>query len=400
MLAGLIRDEERTVMAGLPGLSDLPLDRPAVRQQPQGSARVRHRPDADAAHRPGARSVGVGSASVPARTGRRRDAADGRSAGRDAAGPDARCARPGRRRRRRRFRSRASRASRDRSAEGTLPGTATPILPPAPPAPTRRRRVAAGSRTAARRIAAALSWASAVYLCCGSSSTTCTSPGPRRHHVESASLVFVVAADRPGVTASPATSPGEVENRRDQPRSTLARGRRLRRWGGAALLAGALHRPVRRRLRPPSRRRGRAASRCGASSSGRRSSWSGAPLTRDRAGNRPLLLHAVNVVLHGANAFLVYSARRRDRTAASAGRCAPALLFLSFPGRRRGGRVAVGHSGRPDDDVRPGRALLAIAQLAVTIARVDRRGGALLLAGLLTKETAIAAPLLLAGCSG
>ena len=56
MLAGLIRDEERTVLTGLPGLSDLPLiGRLFAQQLARKSHADRHRPDADAAHRPRAR---------------------------------------------------------------------------------------------------------------------------------------------------------------------------------------------------------------------------------------------------------------------------------------------------------------------------------------------------------
>ena len=46
---GLIRDEERTSLAGVPGLSDLPLAGSSVRVQPQGCGADRHHPDADAA---------------------------------------------------------------------------------------------------------------------------------------------------------------------------------------------------------------------------------------------------------------------------------------------------------------------------------------------------------------
>ena len=93
MLAGLIRDDERTVLAGVPGLSRPPAHRPPVREQPEGIAADRHHPDADAAHRPRARSDGSGPAAVPAGPERRQRR---RHAGRTPRHPAA-AARPGRR---------------------------------------------------------------------------------------------------------------------------------------------------------------------------------------------------------------------------------------------------------------------------------------------------------------
>ena len=55
MLAGLIRDNERTTLAGVPGPERPAAGRSSVRQESQGSAADRHRPHADAAHHPGAR---------------------------------------------------------------------------------------------------------------------------------------------------------------------------------------------------------------------------------------------------------------------------------------------------------------------------------------------------------
>ena len=51
MLAGLIRDDERASLAGIPGLSDIPVIGRLFALQPQGDAGDRHHPDADAAHR-------------------------------------------------------------------------------------------------------------------------------------------------------------------------------------------------------------------------------------------------------------------------------------------------------------------------------------------------------------
>ena len=69
MLAGLIRDDERTTLAGVPGLSDLPLVGHLFANNHKEIAADRHRPHADAAHHPGAGSDGRGPAAVPARPG-------------------------------------------------------------------------------------------------------------------------------------------------------------------------------------------------------------------------------------------------------------------------------------------------------------------------------------------
>ena len=68
MLAGLIRDEERTSLASIPGLGDIPVHRPAVRLQPQRDAGDRHHPDADAAHCAGVEPDRRRSAAVPGGT--------------------------------------------------------------------------------------------------------------------------------------------------------------------------------------------------------------------------------------------------------------------------------------------------------------------------------------------
>ena len=54
LLAGLIRDNERRVLEGIPGPQRHAAGRPPVRAQPPRDAGIGHRPDADAAHRPGA----------------------------------------------------------------------------------------------------------------------------------------------------------------------------------------------------------------------------------------------------------------------------------------------------------------------------------------------------------
>ena len=70
MLAGLIRDDERRVLSGIIGLSDLPLVGRLFAHNRKES-RDRHRPDADAAHRARARSERRGFAAVPRRPRRR-----------------------------------------------------------------------------------------------------------------------------------------------------------------------------------------------------------------------------------------------------------------------------------------------------------------------------------------
>ena len=64
MLAGLIRDEERTSLGDDSRPGRHPGDRPSVRLQPQGDAGDRHHPDADAAHCSRAEPDRRGSAAV------------------------------------------------------------------------------------------------------------------------------------------------------------------------------------------------------------------------------------------------------------------------------------------------------------------------------------------------
>ena len=163
MLAGLIRDEERTVLAGVPGPERYPAHRPPVRQQSQGDAADRHRPDADAAHRPRAGPDGRRPAAVPAgpRLGERRrrccrrcriprDEPINQPMVRDPTPPAGAAARP----RSRRSRSRCSRplpvpaaVARSAPADSADCGRACRRLPAAqlarPPSPPARRASAA-----------------------------------------------------------------------------------------------------------------------------------------------------------------------------------------------------------------------------------------------------------------
>ena len=104
-------------------------------------------------------------------------------------------------------------------------------------------------------------------------------------------------------------------------------------------------------------------------------------------------LHAVNVVLHGVNAWLVARVARGIGLPRAVALCAGGL-FLSYPAAVGGRRMAVRASGRADDHVRPGRSRGRNYQPR-GVARISVAGVALL-AALLTKETAIAAPVLLA----
>ena len=125
------------MLAGVPGLIDLPAHRPPLRAQPQGVDADRHHPDADAAHRPHARCHRGGPAAVPPgperRNGRRRDA--GRAARHPAAAARPRPAscRVERHLRRRRVPRSPSRCSRRCRAQ--------------PCRSRRRRNPAAGRRT-------------------------------------------------------------------------------------------------------------------------------------------------------------------------------------------------------------------------------------------------------------
>ncbi len=68
LLAGLIRDSERTVLKGLPGLSDIPVARQDLLEQRTRDPADRRRADAHAAHHPRARPRRGGSAAVPGRS--------------------------------------------------------------------------------------------------------------------------------------------------------------------------------------------------------------------------------------------------------------------------------------------------------------------------------------------
>ena len=68
MLAGLIRDDERRVMEGVPGLSDLPVLGRHLLAREHAARSDRHHPHAHAAHYPRAGRIGGRPARVPRRT--------------------------------------------------------------------------------------------------------------------------------------------------------------------------------------------------------------------------------------------------------------------------------------------------------------------------------------------
>jgi hypothetical protein len=250
--------------------------------------------------------------------------------------------------------------------------------------------VAAGARTAARRIAAALCWASAAYVLLRVSFYYLHTAGTRRHHVEAASIFFVIALIVRAITADRVASSDTAERPPQQPPSTL-----LAAVGfvGAALL---LYWPV--------LFTGLFADDfvlVEAARAGRFTVWSELFRPSLFAVWRALLaispegavgLHAMNVVLHGVNAFLVCRLASAIRLSRAIALCAGAL-FVAYP-------AAVEAVAWPSgiQDVLMTTCVLIVLVVGVAsrrpVARVSWAGAALVVA-LLTKETAIAAPALL-----
>ena len=250
--------------------------------------------------------------------------------------------------------------------------------------------MAAGFRAAARRTAAALCWASAAYVLLRVALYYLHIGGTRRHHIEAASIAFVVALIVRAVTGMPSSSPGKVEDPPQQPPYTLL--------GAAGFVAGAVL------LYWPVLFTGLFADDfvlVEAARAGRFTVWSELFRPAIFVVWRALLaitpegavaLHAVNVLLHGVNAFLVYRLAAATGLSRAVALCAGAL-FLSYP-------AAVEAVAWPSgiQDVLMTTCVLNVLVVAIagrsTVARVAWAGTVLLVA-LLTKETAIAAPVLL-----
>ena len=251
--------------------------------------------------------------------------------------------------------------------------------------------MAAASRTAARRIAAALCLASAAYVLLRVALYYLHIGGTRRHHVEAASIAFVLALAVRMMTADRGSPPAAAHP--PQPPSTL-----LASIGfvGAALL-----------LYWPALFTGLFADDFvlfDAARAGRFTVWSELfrpsifVLWRSLLAIAPapsVALHAANIVLHGLNAFLVSRLAAAIGLSRAMSLCAGAL-FLSYP-------AAVEAVTWPSglQDVLMTTLVLTVLVVAVAAAtsrsRVVRISSACaaLVVALLTKETAIATPALL-----
>ena len=250
--------------------------------------------------------------------------------------------------------------------------------------------MAAGTRTAARRIAAALCWASAAYVLLRVALYYCHIGGTLRHHVEAASIVFVVALIARAITADRVRSADTAEKPPQPPPSTplTAVG-----FVAASLL---LYWPV--------LFTGLFADDfvlAEAARAGRFTVWDELFRPSLFAVWRALLaispegtvaLHAMNVVLHGVNAFLVSRLASQTGLSRAAVLCAGGL-FLAYP-------AAVEAVAWPSgvQDVLMTTCVLIVLVVAMTsrnhVSRISWACAALL-GALLTKETAIAAPGLL-----
>ena len=249
--------------------------------------------------------------------------------------------------------------------------------------------MAAGFRTAARRIAAALCLASAAYVLLRVALYYLQIGGTRRHHVEAASIVFVLALIVRMTTADRAASPDAVEQPPQPPSAMLAS-------TGFVVAAVLLYWPV--------LLTGLFADDfvlVEAARAGRFSVWS--ELFRPSifvmwrallaiAPETAVALHAANVVLHGVNAFLVSRLAGAIGLSRGVALCAGAL-FLSYPAAVE---AVAWPSGVQDVLMTTCVLVVLVASIASRsqVARISWACAALLLA-LLTKETAIAAPALL-----
>ena len=250
--------------------------------------------------------------------------------------------------------------------------------------------MAAAARTAAQRIAASACWASAGYLLLRIVVYYFHAGGTRRHHLEAAALIFVAALlirvmSSGGIVASDGREPGA-----DQPLHPLT---------PLAFAAAAVV------LYWPILFTGLFADDfvlLDAARAGRFTVWQELfrpalfVIWRGALALHPdpaVLLHAVNVVLHGINAFLVCRLARAIALPRLLALTAGAL-FLTFP-------AAVEAVSWPAglQDVLMATCVLTVLAAAVEIRRTPLRLAvvtAAFVAGLTAKETAIAAPALLA----
>jgi hypothetical protein len=250
--------------------------------------------------------------------------------------------------------------------------------------------VAAAARTAAHRIAAGICWASAGYLLLRVIFYYFQTAGTRRHHVEAASLVFLAALVVQVLTSDRMADEDDASERPAPSFYTRIL---------AAFVAGALV------LYWPVLITGLFADDfvlVDAARAGRFTVWRelfrpaifvvwrAALALRD---DPAILLHAVNVALHGANAFLVFAFARATGLRRPLAICAGAL-FLTFP-------AAVEAVSWPSglQDVLMTTCVLAVLVSTLMVRTPVFRFAMVtvfFIAGLTAKETAIAAPVLLA----
>jgi hypothetical protein len=249
--------------------------------------------------------------------------------------------------------------------------------------------VAADRSSVAPRVFTALSWAAGISLFSRLSGYYLHFWDVKRHHLESASFVLIAAALAAVLSRAGATG-DETVAAHSPPRSrflvlTFAAVGTMLYW--PALNAGLFADDY---------------VLLAAAREGRFTVWTQQfrPMmflvwrAADRlTSNVPLLLHAINVALHVLNGVVVYLLARRTGVSWRAGGAA-GLLFLCFPAAVE----AVAWPAGIQDVLMTTFVLgflLAISSPAITVQRTIA-AATLLLAALLTKETAVVAPILAA----
>ena len=242
------------------------------------------------------------------------------------------------------------------------------------------------SRTAARRIAAAVCFSSAAYVLLRAALYYFQIGATRRHHVEAASIAFVLAV------AARMLSAERVGPRTNTP------GRSFPLLPGLGFVGAALL------LYWPALFTGLFADDfvlVDAARAGRFTVWSELfrpaifVLWRSLLAIAPapaVALHAANVVLHGVNAFLVSRLAAAIGLSRGASLCAGAL-FLSYPAAVE----AVTWPSGVQDVLMTTFVLTVLVVSTASVSQAVRLSSACtaLVVGLLTKETAIATPALL-----